>query len=151
MNTSTPRAFTVPRLALLGLALLASCGSGGNALDAQDFWARPTAPDASTAAFYGTVTNDGDVQISFDDGYSRACERIEIHQSTNTDGVMSMSPADPAATQLDPGETLTLEPMGLHVMCIGLAEPLVEGSTVDLEMTFEGAGAFVLEVSVEDR
>lgn len=152
MITPTPRNLTIPQLVIVGTLLLASCGSSsGSALTADDFWARPTAPDATAAAFYGTVTNDGDVPINFDDGYSRACERIEIHQSTNVDGVMSMSPADPAATQLDPGESLILEPMGLHVMCVGLVEPLVEGSTIDLEMTFDGAGAFAAEVEVEDR
>lgn len=149
--TRTPRMPGLSSLAPLSLALLVSCGTSGNSLDAQDFWARPTAPDATAAAFYGTVTNGSDVVISFDDGYSRACERIEIHQSTSSDGVTSMSPADPAATQLEPGESLTMEPMGLHVMCIGLADPLVEGSTVDLEMTFDGAGAFVVDVEIEDR
>lgn len=140
-----------PILLALGLTALVGCGSSDSAIGTSDMWARPTAPDATNAAFYGTITNNSDVAISFEDGYSRACDSIEIHESTMEDGVMSMAPAAPAATQLDPGESLVLEPLGLHVMCIGLSEPLVEGTPVDLEMTFDGAGAFETEVVVEQR
>ncbi len=74
-----------------------------------------------------------------------------MHESSMLDGVASMAPADATDTQLDPGESLVMEPLGLHVMCIGLEEPLVEGTPVDLEMTFDGAGAFETEVAVEQR
>lgn len=146
-----------PPKTLLAVALavgaLVGCGSddGPTTIGTSDMWARPTAPDASNAAFYGTITNESEVTISFDEGYSRACETIELHESTMSDGVMSMGPADPADTILEPGESLVLEPMGLHVMCIGLDEPLVEGTPVDLELTFDGAGAVITEVAVEQR
>lgn len=140
-----------PSVLAIGLAALIGCSSTEASIGTSDMWARPTAPDVSTAAFYGTITNNADVTISFEDGYSRACERIEIHESSMQDGVMSMAPASADLTRLDPGDSLVLEPMGLHVMCIGLRDPLVEGTPVDLEMTFDGAGAFVTEVTVEQR
>jgi len=140
-----------PTLLAIGLVALTSCGSSDTNIGTTDMWARPTAPDAANAAFYGTITNDTDVPIAFESGYSRVCDRIEIHQSSMKDGVMSMAPADAADTQLDPGESIVLEPMGFHVMCIGLEEPLVEGTPIELEMTFSGAGAVVAEVDVEQR
>lgn len=142
---------TPPTLLAIGLAVLIGCGSDQATIGTSDMWARPTAPDVSTAAFYGTITNNAEVTISFEDGYSRVCDRIEVHESSMQDGVMSMALATADATRLDPGETLVLEPMGLHVMCIGLRGPLVAGTPVDLEMTFEGAGAVVTEVAVEQR
>ncbi len=142
---------TPPILLAFGLTALVACGSDNTAIESNDMWARPTAPDATNAAFYGTITNNSDVTIIFEDGYSRACERIEMHESSMLDGVASMAPADATDTQLDPGESLVMEPLGLHVMCIGLEEPLVEGTPVDLEMTFDGAGAFETEVAVEQR
>ncbi len=140
-----------PTLLAFGLVVLVSCGSSDSTIGTSDMWARPTAPDATNAALYGTVTNNGEVPISFEAGYSRVCDRIEVHESSMVDGVASMAPADPAATQLDPGQSLVLEPQGLHVMCIGLKEGLVEGTPIELEMTFDGAGAFVTEVAIEQR
>lgn len=137
-------------LVVLGLTVLGACASDGP-VTTSDMWGRPTAPDAPNAAFYGTITNNSDQLISLTEGYSRACDEIEIHRSTMEDGVASMGPADPAETELSPGEAMVLEPMGLHVMCIGVTEPLVEGSTITLELTFEGTGALETEVAIEQR
>lgn len=142
---------TPPILLAFGLTALVACGSDNATIGSDDMWARPTASDAINGEFYGTITNNGDVTIAFEDGYSRACDRVEIHQSTIEDGVVSTGLADEDVTTLDPGESLVMEPLGLHVICIGLEEPLVEGTPVDLEMTFDGAGAFVAEVVIEQR
>lgn len=133
------------------LMLMTGCSSDPTLIGTSDMWARPTAPDASVAAFYGTLTNKTDATIFFDEGYSRSCDEVEIHQSTTSDGVVSMSPADPADLEMEPGEQLVLEPMGMHVMCIGLVEPLVAGTPISLELTFDGAGAVVTEVTIEQR
>jgi len=142
--------FQRPLAVLLGLGMLAACASDGP-VTTSDMWARPTAPDASNAAFYGTITNNSDQAIALEAGYSKVCEEIEIHRSTAEDGVISMGPADPAETRLSPGESMVLEPMGLHVMCLGLTEPLVEGSTITLELTFDETGALETDVAIEQR
>ena len=66
------------------------------------------------------------------------------------DGLMTMRPADTDQLTAADG-TLTLEPGGLHVMCMQLVEPLVAGDEVDLAVTFEQAGTFDVKVSIEDR
>ena len=141
------------RLALATAAVVltaAACGSD-DPVSTTDMWARPTAPDATNAAFYGTLTNNTEEVISLEEGYSRFCERIELHRSSSVDGVASMEPADASDLLIAPGQNMTFEPLGLHVMCVGLAEPLVEGAPVSLELTFAETGAFVTEVTVEQR
>ncbi len=142
--------FLRPTLVVIGLAFLASCASD-EPVTTSDMWARPTAPDATNAAFYGTITNNSDQDITLEAGYSKVCDEIEIHNSTLEDEIISMGPADPAETQLSPGESMDLEPMGLHVMCLGVTEPLVEGSTITLELTFDETGALVTDVAIEQR
>ncbi len=141
------------RLALATAAVVltaAACGSD-DPVSTTDMWARPTTPDATNAAFYGTLTNNTEELVSLEDGYSRFCERIELHRSSSVDGVASMATADASDLLIAPGQSMTFEPVGLHVMCVGLVEPLVEGAPVSLELTFAETGAFVTEVAVEQR
>lgn len=128
--------------------MLTSCADG---IAADDMWARPTAPGAEAAAFYGVIKNDSGGDTNLSEYYSPACGRIELHSTEMTDGVMEMRPADAAVSILGDGDSLTLEPMGLHLMCLELVEPLVDGETTTLEMTFEGVEVVIVDVAIEDR
>ena len=128
------------------VAAITGCGSGGASI--EDVWARPSPPTAENAAFYFTAeVDEGDRLIGAE---SPACGRTELHISQMQDGLMTMRPADTGQLTATDG-TLVLEPGGLHVMCMQLVEPLVEGQEVDLTVTFEMAGDIDLKVSVEDR
>lgn len=47
------------------------------------------------------------------------------------------------------GAPAVLEPGGLHIMLIGLKQPLKEGEKFPLTLTFEKAGSVSVEVAVE--
>lgn len=49
------------------------------------------------------------------------------------------------------GAELVMEPGGLHVMCPGLTEPLVEGDEVMLALQLEDGDAQSFSGSVENR
>ncbi|MBT8212044.1 MAG: copper chaperone PCu(A)C [Acidimicrobiia bacterium] len=137
---------TIGAMVIVAATTLAGCGSGGASID--DVWARPSPPTAENAAFYFIAdVEDGDTLIAAD---SSACGRTELHISQMQDGLMTMRPADTGQLTATDG-TLILEPGGLHVMCMQLVEPLVEGEEVDLTVTFEQAGDIKLKVSVENR
>ena len=55
-----------------------------------------------------------------------------------------MRPVD--AIEIDPGAPVVLQPGGLHLMVIGLGEPLAEGATLPLTLTFERNGESALEL-----
>lgn len=67
-----------------------------------------------------------------------------------TDGVMRMRQLE-GGVPLPAGETVKLEPGGLHVMLIGLKQPLTEGQTLPLTLTFEEAGTLEVELAIEER
>ena len=46
------------------------------------------------------------------------------------------------------GETGTLKPGGYHLMFMELKQPLAEGGTVEVTLTFEKAGAVTLPLAI---
>ncbi len=138
--------------ALVGAALvLAACGGGGGMV-VEDAWGRSSPSSADAAAFYVTVRNDTGAADRLVAAAVDRCTKTEIHESSmDANGVMKMRPADPDALEVPPGGELTMAPGGLHVMCMGVTAPLEEGETVQLRLTFEGAGTVPVAVAIEDR
>ena len=74
---------------------------------------------------------------------------VEIHTTVMEDDVMSMMPATEADVTVDAGDSLVLEPGGLHVMCMGLQSPLEADDAVELELSFDSGTT--IDVTAEIR
>ena len=61
-------------------------------------------------------------------------------------GMMKMRPVE--AAEITPGEPSVLQPGDLHIMLIGLTEPLVEGNSFPLTLNFERAGSIDQKVMI---
>jgi copper(I)-binding protein len=48
------------------------------------------------------------------------------------------------------GATVKIQPGGLHIMLLGLKQPLVEGARLDLTLRFRDAGSLSLQVPVQN-
>lgn len=102
-----------------------------------------------TAAGYFSITNHGTtadrlVAIRAD------LPRAEVHATqTNANGVARMAPVE--ALDVPPGGTVALEPGGLHVMFMGLAQPLAAGASLPATLVFEKAGDVTVDFNVEPR
>ncbi len=147
---------------LVALAPFAACGAqraelshsgsvGNGELTLTDAWIRPTPPIANVGAFYLTITNEGSEDARVVAASSPRCAEIEIHQTTIVDGVASMSAAAPGELELAPGDDLVFEPTGLHVMCLGLDEPIEEGQSVPLTVDFDRTGSLTIEAEADNR
>ena len=80
---------------------------------------------------------------------SDACDVIEIHRtSVDEEGIMRMAPVEGGRLVIPAGETALLDPGGLHLMCVGLRQPLVEGQEASLVLAFEAAGSMEVAVPV---
>ncbi len=148
------------RLAVVVALLLsaAACGSegddgenGGSDLQLSDVWTRPTAPGAESTAFYVTIRNGTDLEDRVVGARSPRCAMAELHLSSTTDGVMSMSPARPDELTVAADGELTLEPGGLHIMCMGLTDAVVAGDEVELTIEFERAGPVDATATADSR
>ena len=116
-------------------------------VDIEHPWARATASSARNGAAYMVLSThgpDGDRLLS---ASSPAADKAELHTHQMDNGVMKMRQVD--AIEVAPGSPTALQPGGLHVMLFGLKQPLAQGKTFPLTLTFEKAGSVTVEVNVE--
>ena len=109
-------------------------------------WARATPGAIPIGAAYLTLTNRGTVPDRLIGARTEVAERVELHTNMSQDGMMQMRPVDSVA--LPPGQTVRLEPSGLHLMLVNLKAPLKEGTQFPLQVTFERAGVLEVQVTV---
>lgn len=109
-------------------------------------FARATAPGQPNSAAFMKLTNRGEATalVAAD---SSVAETVELHTHTNEGGVMRMRKVE--QIELPAGETTVLQPGGLHVMLIGLKQPLQEGSHIDLTLEYADGSEQQLEVPVQ--
>ncbi|MGP1397916.1 MAG: copper chaperone PCu(A)C [Inquilinaceae bacterium] len=111
-------------------------------------WSRATAPTAQTGAGFLVMANEGQEDDRLLSATADVAEKVELHRTEAVDGVMRMRPQTDGIP-VPAGESVTLEPGGFHIMLIGLKEPLVEGSSVPITLTFERAGEVAVDLTVE--
>lgn len=137
-------------LALLVLALLLAACGGRQGIEASGVWARESPGTAPNGAFYLQLRNHGDGDDALVAVTTDACARVELHESSLDDqGVMRMAPVAGGRIPLPTGETVALQPGGLHAMCLGVVEPFVLGERIPLVLQFEQHEP--LEVEAEIR
>lgn len=109
-------------------------------------WARATAPSARNGGAFMVVTNGGAEPDRIVSAQTPVAEKAELHTHAMDNGVMKMRPVD--AIELAPGEPAVLRPGGLHVMLLGLKQPLTQGSRFPITLTFAKAPPVTVDVPV---
>lgn len=135
-------------LALLGMTAPAWAGDAKlGALDIKSAWARATPPKAPAGGAFLSVTNTGAAADSLLGASSDVAKTVELHTHVQQGDVMRMMQVD--KIDLPAGQTVALAPGGLHIMLIGLKQPLTEGASFPLELTFATAGKVTVTVDVK--
>ena len=112
----------------------------------QQPWARELPPVARTGAVYLGLHNTGDTPDRLVSAVSAVAERVEIHTHEHHGGMMHMRQID--AVDLPAGTQVRFAPGGLHLMLIGLQQPLIAGHSFALTLRFEHAGSVQVQVEV---
>ncbi len=140
-------------LRLIGLVAMALATASvlANESAAQDLtienaWSRATAPNQPAGGAFLTIHNNTNAADRLIAASSPLADTVNLHRTINDDGIMRMRPAD--VIEIPALGEVTLEPGGLHIMMIGLSEPLREGETVPLTLTFEQAGDVTVEALI---
>lgn len=132
--------------------MLSSCAAAPAGVRIQDAWVRPTPPGTDEASIYLVVSNGLAADVFVTGGAAAPCMLVSVHLTeTGADGVSTMGDADGRVTRVPAGGQLRFEPLGLHLMCHGLAAPLVEGDHFALTVEFQGADPRTVDVVVTDR
>jgi periplasmic copper chaperone A len=112
-------------------------------------WSRPTPPAATVGVVYFSITNGGSKEDLLIGLTTPIATQVELHESHRSQGVESMRAV--SAVVCPPRTSIRVAPGGLHVMLLGLAHPLLAGSSFPLTLKFRDAGAVTLQVAVENR
>jgi copper(I)-binding protein len=133
--------------AVLMLLCAAPQWAGAADLEVTQAWARPTPPAAQVGAVYLSITNRGKQEDQLLSLSTAVAGSVEIHETQTVNGVMQMRPV--ASVICPAGATVKVEPGGLHVMLLGLKQPLIEGDRFDLTLRFRDAGPLLVHVPVQ--
>jgi hypothetical protein len=134
--------FFVPGVALA--ILFAACQPSTFSIEVRNARAPATPPAATVGAVYvELVVQQKDVLLG---ASSPNAERVEMHSTTEQDGVMMMRPIESVA--LAEHSEVKFEPGGMHLMLMGLNQPLSVGTKFPLTFRFRNAGEVVVEVDV---
>lgn len=134
---------------LAHLLLLSTLSAPAFAADVSvnDAYARTVPPGQPNSAAFMQITNNGDTAITVTGASTSAADVAELHTHTQDNGIMRMRRLD--GIELPAGQTVSLQPGGLHVMLIGLEKNLSEGESVDLTLEFSDGSTEVLEMPVQ--
>lgn len=123
------RLLLLSALSVFSLALQAE-------LKFENAWVRLLPPGVKTTAAYLEVqSSEVDELLS---ASTEIADRVEIHETTMSDGMMSMQ--EIASLAIPKAQVVKLSPGGHHFMVIGLKAPLKEGMQVDMLLRFKNAG-----------
>jgi periplasmic copper chaperone A len=128
-----------------GIAAAQTYSAGG--LEIGGPWARATPKGATVGAGYLTITNKGTETDRLIGGSAAPASRFEVHTTVMENGVARMRQV--TGLEIKPGETVELKPGGMHVMFMGLKQPLTNGQTVKGTLVFEKAGTVAIEFAVQ--
>jgi len=138
-------------LALLVMVLptgLAAAGTDTKGLAVEQPWCRATPQGATVGACYVKISNSGKEDDILTGAAFDASQSVEIHEM-RMDGDKMIMRAVKVGVVIKPGETVTLAPGGVHLMLMGLKEPVAAGSTHKGALTFAKAGNVDVEFKIE--
>lgn len=166
------------RIWLVPVAALAfaSCGGGGSSSDemideetftgdtvllddgvedavanvtVEDAWARtnPLSPDSGSV--YVILTSDTDDAVLYADVDFSIAMSTEVHETlTAADGSTTTQMVE--SVPLPAGQPVAFEPGGLHIMLMGLVEPLVAGNVISVTLTLESGNLVTFDAEVRE-
>lgn len=133
--------------ALLSLAFIATAQAETKTvgdLKITDPWVR--AVKTKTSAAYVMIDNSGKLKDRLIGASSPAAEHVELHTTEMDGDVARMKKLD--GVELPPGQHVMFKPGGMHIMLMGVKQPLEEGQTITITLQFEKAGNVELTVAV---
>jgi periplasmic copper chaperone A len=132
-------------LSLMLVAGLQCAHAAPPAITVSDAWVR-VVPGSDVAAAYFTVTNGGQQPVAVVGVISPLATSAMIHESTLTGTQSAMRPR--AQVPIAAHATIQFTPGGMHVMLMGVKQPLKPGDPVPLVLLLEGGATVAFAAPV---
>ena len=111
-------------------------------------WARATPKGASVGGGYMKITNTGTASDRLISGSTDISDSFEVHEMKMEGDVMKMRPVV-GGIEIKPGQTVTFDPSGYHVMFVDLKKQLVQGERFKATLEFAKAGKVDVDFAIE--
>src|SRR5258708_893141 len=121
--------------------------SAANPIVVEQPWARATPGGEKTGAAYMTLINNGRSVDRLLGATTPLADKVQFHKETEDNGVSRMRQVQ--SMELEPAAKIIFKPGELHMMIVGLKQPLTEGKTFPLTLQFEKAGNIEVTVPIE--
>lgn len=115
-----------------------------NSVTLEQPWARASVTANGVA--YLTVVNNGSEAVHLVSAATPVSMRAGLHNHVMADGVMAMEKLD--EVEVAAGGRVVFVPGGLHVMLMGLHQPLRQGETFDLTLRFAAIQPITVSVTI---
>lgn len=143
MRISTFAALAFSIVVLLPISSFA----GSEDVVVEDAWARASIGTNRPGAAYMTVRNTGTDPVTLVGLETPLAMMPDIHETTiDANGVSSMGPV--GEITIPAGESVLLEPGGMHAMLMRLHTKMVEGETFRLTLNFADGGTLTVDVPI---
>jgi len=142
----TGRLISALLLALVSSGQVCAQTSVPNTIVVEHPWARATPAGTMIGATYLTLTNSGSTGDRLLSATTPVADKIQFHSVSEENGVSRMR--EMRAVEVVPGAKVTFSPGGMHIMLVGLKQPLKEGQVFPLTLNFEKASKVDVMVSV---
>ncbi len=113
----------------------------------QQPWARATPGGAKTGAAYMILKNNGASADRLLSATTPLADQVQFHKETEDNGVSRMR--EVRNVELEPGAKIVFKPGEMHMMLVGLKQPLTEGQALPLTLQFERAGNIDVTIPIE--
>lgn len=114
----------------------------------EDAWVRASEYSAEAGGMTGIfakITNNGDKTITLVGGSTDAAMMVQTHEVV--DGMMQEKKG---GIEIHVGQTVTLQPGGLHIMLMNLTKPIVVGDKIDFTFKFDKADSQTFTLTAKE-
>ncbi|MFX4273964.1 copper chaperone PCu(A)C [Propionibacteriaceae bacterium Y1685] len=135
-------------VAVAGVAGCQAADDGGDSVAVQDAFVKAM-PQGEMTAIFGVIDNPTDEEITVESVSGDVAERVELHEMVTENGTMVMRERE-GGFVVPAGESLSLEPGGLHIMLIGLTRELKAGDEVQVTLHLAGGDTVDVRATARD-
>ena len=133
-----------------GLALMVSSGAiAQDALTITDARAKESIPGSNNGVAFATIKNNSAATIVIKSVSSNVSKMTQIHAHKMKDGMMSMMHVPELA--IAPNEQVVFQSGGYHFMLMGLKQPLSQGETFNLTISYDNNQTQTILIPIEGR
>ncbi len=126
-------------------ALANACFDSG--ISVTGGYLQQTPLNSPVLAGYLTIYNSGEDDVILMAVDAPFAEKSAIHEMKISDSIMTMREKE-AGLRVPTGETITLSSGGLHLMFMGLKEPLIKGNEYIVTLNFSSCGTIDISMPV---